>query len=176
MLARLAAEYQVRDTITSAPPRILREEMALAEDAVTGISIVDTALAIWEEWYRESGHAPCWSRFRPFDHPSLLPNVMLYERIENRYRCAVVGDEAFTNLPVRLARRFLDEAMPAENLADITMRLTAALSIERPNFVEKTMAWKAGHDLKCYCALQLPFRAPPGGNPRKRRQSASLAP
>ena len=166
MLARLAHELRLQNAADSAPPRILREEMALAEDATTGVYLLDTAIAIWDAWNRDAGHAPCWSCFRPFDHPRLLPHVMLYERIDDRYRCSIVGDEAARNLPIRLARRFIDEVMPTENLADITMRLDAALSTERPNFVEKTMAWKAGHDLKCYRALQLPFRAPEGGSPR----------
>ena len=166
MLAKLATELRLQYSSESAPPRILRENMALAEGDTTALPVLDDAIELWFGWQREDGHAPDWSRFRPFNHPDLLPHVMLYERIGDRFRCAIVGDDAVSNLPIKLARRFLDEVMPPENLADVTMRLTTALSTEKPNFVEKTMAWQIGHDLRCYRALQLPFRAPEGGNAR----------
>lgn len=150
----------------AAPPRVLREEMALASGQATGSFLLDEALGLWTSWRYELGYTPDWSSFRPFQHPHLLPHIMLYEQVGDRFRCAIVGDIAGGNMPVKLSGRFLDEAMPPKNLADITGRLNQALESEEPNFVEKTMSWQVGFERNTYRALQLPF---PGRNGKSSR-------
>ncbi len=140
--------------------------MAIDDTVKVDVPLLDDFLATWFTWCREDGGIPEWSRFRPFHHPHLLPHVMLYEQMEDRFRCALVGEQVRINLPINLAGRFIDEAMPPQNLADITGRLNEALTSGKPNFVEKTMAWEPGYDLVCYCALQIPFSGREGRNPR----------
>ncbi len=140
--------------------------MALTDGTKVSVPLLDDFLTIWYAWRREDEGAPKWSRFRPLEHPHLLPHVMLYERIEERFRCVIVGEQAAACLPVKLAGRFIDEAMPAKNLADITTLLNKALSTGSPNFVEKTMAWEPGRDLTSYSTIQLPFSGENGKNPR----------
>jgi hypothetical protein len=147
-------------------PRVLREEMSMARGQMIGSHFLDEALGLWVMWREQLGYTPDWSSFKPFEHPYLLPHIMLYEKVEDRFRCSIVGETAGTNMPVKLAGCFLDEAMPPKNLADITRRLTHALDTETPNFVEKTMAWQVGFDVNTYRALQLPF---PGRNGKSSR-------
>ena len=150
----------------AAPPRILREEVPLSPEGRTEVAFLDEILARWQSWAREADGVPPWSRFRPFEHPRLLPYLMVYERIGDRFRCAIVGDEATQALPVKLAGCFIDEAMPRENLPDITRRFDHALATGHPNYVEKTMAWHPEHGARTYRALQLPFTGGQGRNPR----------
>ena len=162
--ARVMRPYDPAATAT--PPQILYETMAMGVDETTSVPILDYMLATWFAWYQEGGQMPEWPRFRPFDHPQVLPHISLYERIGLRYRCSLVGEEAGRSMPVRMAGRMLDEAMPAENLADATRRMDTALGSGIPNFVEKTMAWQPGHDLRIYRTLQLPFAGRDGANAR----------
>jgi hypothetical protein len=140
--------------------------MSIKEGEHVGIPLFDDFLALWSAWQKGRNGAPEWSRFHPLEHPYLLPHVMLYKRMDERFYCTIVGEQANACIPIKLANRFIDEAMPASNLADVVTRLTAALETGRPNFVEKTMAWEPGHDLKSYSALQLPFSDRDDGNPR----------
>lgn len=150
----------------AAPPQVLREDMPIADDASTSVPLLDDMLAIWYSWYGEEGRAPAWSRFRPFDHPRILPHISLYEQIGTRFRCTIVGEEAGRYMPVKMSGKMLDEAMPPDNVADATRRMSTALSTGKPNFVEKTMAWQPGHDLRIYRTLQLPFFGGEGVNSR----------
>jgi len=148
------------------PSQILREAMALSEDYRTGAQFLDYAHAHWAALASAAGQAPDWSAFKPFEHPALLPHIVLYQRIDNRYRCSIVGDTVVTHLPMKLAGCFIDDVMPPENLLDVKLRLDAALDTEKPNFVEKTMAWQPGYDLKSYRTLQLPFPGAQGHGSR----------
>lgn len=164
--ARAMRPYDLSSNDVATPPRVLREVMSITADDTTSVPILDYMLAVWFAWYQEDGHTPDWARFRPFAHPRVLPHISLYEQIGLRYRCSLVGEEAGRYMPVRMAGKMLDEAMPPENLADATRRMSTALSSGVPNFVEKTMAWQPGHDLRIYRTLQLPFVGQGGANSR----------
>lgn len=143
--------------------------MPLERGVMIGPSVIDEAIAMWWGWCDSLGHLPDWSVFHPFKHPALLPHIVLHEWIDGRIRCAIVGGLPSEHLPVKLHGRFLDEAMPPANLADVTRRLEASLQDGKPNYIEKTMAWKIGYERKSYGALQLPF--PERGEVRARVMS-----
>ena len=155
--ARAMRPYDLEVSAIATPPQVLYETMSMRADDTTSVPVLDYMLATWFAWYQEDGRTPDWSRFRPFAHPRVLPHISLYEQIGLRYRCSLVGEEAGRYMPVRMAGKMLDEAMPPENLADATRRMSTALSSGVPNFVEKTMAWQPGHDLRTYRTLQIPF-------------------
>ncbi len=148
------------------PPQILREELAITEGYRIGIPRLDDAYARWRALKGDQPHSPRWSAFRPFDHPEMLAYIALYQRVGDRYRCSILGDVAVDQLPIKLAGSFVDEVVPPANLSDMLLRFDRALDTGRPNFVEKTMAWQPGYDLKCYRALQLPFIEGDGGGGR----------
>jgi len=152
------------DVVT--PPRILREDIPINARDSTGVALLDEMLGVWFSWYDEDGGAPDWSRFRPFDRPSLLPHIILLEQIGDRYRCAIIGEEAVRGMCIKLGGRFLDDAMPPENLANILTRFDKTLAMGLPNFVEKTKPWHPGQDLMTYRGLQLPFGDRHGDKPR----------
>ena len=152
--------------MAASPPSIIRENMAMTQDDRIGVHMLDEAVSYWWKWQKATGAVPSWSNFKPFDHPEVLPHIMVYEVIGNRFRCSIVGETAGSHLPIKVARRFIDEVMPPQNLQDISKRLVGALQAGVPNFVEKTMAWKRGYDLVSYRALQLPFVPDAGQNPR----------
>ena len=151
---------------TACPPRILRENMAMAREDRIEAEIPDNALETWWSWHDAEGCAPVWSLFKPFENPRWLPHIIVYEIVGGRIRCSLMGETVSSRLPLKMAGRFIDEVMPAENLDDISARMEQALETGLPNFVEKTMAWRIGYDLTSYRSLQLPFRGDNGKNPR----------
>ncbi len=149
--------------LSASPPKILRENMMMHRDDRIGVPMLDETISHWWSWHQEDGRVPNWTRFNPFKHPKILPHIMVYEFANNRFRCSIVGETAGSHLPIKIARRFIDEVMPPENLQDISKRLISALETGTPNFVDKTMAWKEGYDFVSYSALQLPFSEDNGG-------------
>ncbi len=152
--------------LPASPPSIIRENMAMGRDDRIGVRMLDESISHWWDWHNTNGGVPTWQYFKPFDHPEILSHVMVYKLEGDRFRCTIVGETAANHLPIKVARQFIDEVMPPENLQDISKRLRGALEAGVPNFVEKTMAWERGYDLVSYRALQLPFVADEDQNPR----------
>jgi len=149
-----------------AQPRILRQNTAMNDQTRIGVPMLDDMISLWWSWHDEADGVPNWTKFKPFNHARMLAHIMVYEQIADRFRCSIVGEVVGNQLPMKIAGKFIDEAMPSENLDDITKRLTNAVENQVPNFVEKTMAWHIGYDLVSYRALQLPFTADEGKCPR----------
>lgn len=141
----------------ASPPVILRENLQLECGDTTGMEFPDQGLSLWWNLYAATSATPEWAAFNPFKYPALLPHTMTYEKKEGRIRCGLVGETVREELPIKIAGSYLDEAMPATNLPDVTFRLEEAMRTGRPNFVVKTMAWQRGYASKRYCSLQLPF-------------------
>ena len=144
-------------TPSATPPVIAREQQINTPDMVTGIDLADQGLALWWDLYAVNSSTPEWASFKPFNHPALLPHAATFEKQEGRIRCGLVGDAIREELELKIAGSFIDETMPAANLADATKRLEQAMQTGKPNFVVKTMAWQPGYSAKQYCSLQLPF-------------------
>jgi len=139
------------------PPQIIREDMAVTESCHIGTPSLIDAFTHWCALKGDLPHPPQWSAFKPFNHPEMLPHIALYQRVGDRYRCSILGEVAIEHLPIKLAGCFLDEVVPPTNLSDMLYRFNRALDTGCPNFVEKSMAWQPGYDLKSYRSLQLPF-------------------
>ena len=148
------------------PPRLLLEKNALCRHEALGSELLDYAFAAWWAWRDAADAMPSWSVFKPLDHPRILPNIVVFELIGLRFRCAIVGETVGDHLSVKMAHRFIDEGMPAQRASETTARLCRALGTGVPNLVERTMACAAGDEPTCYRALQLPFAASHGKHPR----------
>ncbi len=134
----------------------------MRRDDLIGSTLLDQAAALWWSWWDVSGDVPDWSVFKPFENPRLLPNIMVYERIGERFRCSIVGETVGSRLPVKVANSFIDETLPDDVAGDVSARLVRSLGTGVPNFVEKMMAWRLGRDLSSYRSLQLPFKGEGG--------------
>lgn len=163
---RLANRQMSTPKLPEAPGRILREELPVEPSLVTGGTNVDSALSLWFGWRDDAGGIPDWSVFSPTNHPELLTNVALCEKLGERYRCVLIGEVARQWLPTKIAGSFIDEAMPTSNAVDLAMRFDRAFEDGLPNYVEKTMAGNPEHQSVLYRALYLPFASRDDGNAR----------
>lgn len=155
----LGAEY-------TAPSRLLHEVKALNRTDIIGIDLLDQMFARWWSWRAQAGQMPYWSEFKPFEHPRLLPNIMVFEWVGMRFRCSIVGENVVARLPYKMAHRFIDDVLSPERVIETNARLCRALGTGVPNLVARQMACAAGDNPTVYRALQLPFAAEQGKNPR----------
>lgn len=137
---------------------IVRERLPIHAFESLGHEHFDIALKFW--FANRQGRAPPdWSSFQPGKHPLLLPHVILYEKIEDRYAVRITGDVVSTYLTENYKGKFLDEITPPDKLEDIVMRLNRALSDGLPNYVEKVRLWKEDSSFFGYNALALPYNS-----------------
>jgi len=148
------------------PPDIVCEDYTMVRGDLTGSTLLDEALATWWLWHDAAGAMPAWPVFKPFEHPRLLPNIMVFEAVGQRFRCSIVGETVVRRWPFKVANRFIDEVMPVACLEERTGWLTRTLSGGVPTFADKAEAWRVDDELIGYRALQLPFAGEAGKNPR----------
>ena len=136
---------------------VLFERLPLCETDVFESDLATAATQFWFANRREDG-PPEWSCFLPEQHPKLLANVILYERINgSRYLTRLVGDAIVDYLPQNPVGHYLEEVMPADRFKDVSMRLDRTFSDGLPNYVEKARVWRHSGLTFDYTALSLPF-------------------
>lgn len=135
---------------------IVHERLPIKELEPLGYQHFDNALEFWFANRQEDG-PPDWSSFQPGKHPALLPHLILYEKIGDRYATRITGDALAPYLAHKPAGKFLDEITPRDRLDDIVMRLDRTLSDGLPNYVEKVRLWKEDSKFYGYNALSMPF-------------------
>jgi len=136
---------------------ILFERLPLNEGDKIDSELVKSATAFWFA-NRQTEGPPDWSCFKPEQHPALLANIILYERLEGgRYVTRLVGEAITDYLPVNPVGKFLDEVLPTDRLADVTMRLDRTFADGLPNYVEKARVWQHNDLTFDYNALSMPF-------------------
>lgn len=145
--------------------RVLNERLPIEKFETLDSEPFDYALRFWFDNKPDDG-APHWSTFRPEQHPSLLPHLILYEKIGQRYFTRIVGDAVSSYLPEKPMGKHLDEVITRDKLDDVVMRLDRSLSDGLPNYVEKLGLWQDNSELFGYNALSMPFVAPDGGPER----------
>lgn len=142
---------------TEANPFLICETVPLPPEQKLESDTLNTILARWRGWRDAAGGTPDWSVFRPSENVAILPNIVIYDLKETRLYVSLIGEEARQNLPIQIHRRFLDDVMPASNLADMQRRLLCSLDMGQPNHVRKSMGWKPGHGCQIYDSVQIPF-------------------
>ncbi len=136
---------------------VLLERLPLREHESLSSDLFDAATTFWFAQRREDG-LPEWSSFKPEQHPKLLGNIILYERVDGpRYVTRLVGDAILDYLPINPVGQFIDDVVHSERLDDVTMRLDRTFIDELPNYVEKSNVWKHSGALFNYNALSMPF-------------------
>ena len=145
--------------------KILKERLPIREFESFDSGPVDYALRFWFD-NRQGDSVPGWSSFRPEQHPSLLPHVILYESREGRFFTRIVGDTVGTYVSEKQMGKYLDEVVTRDTLDDVVMRLDRSLSDGLPNYVEKMRLWQDDSELYGYNALSMPFGASDGGPDR----------
>lgn len=141
--------------------RVIHERLPISAPETIGIPQFDDALSFWFA-NRQGDAPPDWSSFRPEKHPTLLPHIILYEKIEDRFFTRIVGDALQSFYPESPMGKFLDETCPPDRLPDVMMRLSRALSDGLPNYVEKQRLWQERSQNFGYNALSMPFGAEGG--------------
>ncbi len=136
--------------------RVIHERLPMTAYETIGIPQFDDALQFWFDNTGPDG-PPDWSCFRPEKHPTLLPHIILYEKIDGRFFTRIVGDAMQPYLPDKPMGKFLDEITPRDRLADVVMRLDRALTDGLPNYVEKEGLWQEKTHSFGYNALSMPF-------------------
>lgn len=135
---------------------VVHERLPIKELEPLGYKHFDHALDFWFA-NRQESCPPDWSSFQPGKHPALLPHLILYEKVGDRYATRITGDALSPYLINKPAGKFLDEITPRDRLEDIVMRLDRALSDRLPNYVEKTRLWEEDSKFYGYNALSMPF-------------------
>ena len=150
---------RLRDAFSSqfVTNEILSEYLPLREGEHPGSELVNDATRFWFS-NRCEGDVPDWSCFKPEQHPTWLPNIILYERnADKRIVTRLVGDTVVDHLPVNPTGLYLEDVLPKERLQDVVMRLERTLSDRLPNYVEKGKVWRHSGLSFDYNALSMPF-------------------
>lgn len=146
-----------------APQILIEEKIPVTEEGLVDADLLKRGFSVWDS-LREGQQMPEWSSFKPSQHPEFLPHIMLYEKQGDRYFVRLTGQECADYLPIKATNRFLDEVMPALNLADMILRFDLALETGQPNYARKRTSWHDETLTINYQSLQLPFRN--GDHPR----------
>lgn len=136
--------------------RVIHERLPITAFEPIGKAQFDHALRFWFN-HQKDGAPPDWSCFRPEKHPALLPHIILYEKIDDRYFTRIVGEALQAYYPESPMGRYLDETCPPDRLPDVKMRMDRALSDGLPNYVEKQRLWQERSQHFGYNALSMPF-------------------
>jgi len=135
---------------------VVHERLPICALESLGQKHFDHALEFWFA-NRQGDAPPDWSSFQPGQHPSLLPHIILYEKVDGRYFTRLTGDTVSSYLSEKAAGKFLDEITPRDKLEDVVMRLDRTLSDGLPNYVEKVRLWQEDSRAFGYNALSMPF-------------------
>ncbi|RED46133.1 PAS domain-containing protein [Aestuariispira insulae] len=105
---------------------------------------------------------PVWSEFDPVEVPNVLPDILLYDALNNGdYFVSVVGNSCKNALQIPATPKSLREFMPPENYDDVKGRLDWVRDCEEPHLVSKTMEWREQEEeairKTVYTVLFLPF-------------------
>lgn len=138
--------------------RVVYDRLPIPAFESLGSELLDYGLRFWFD-NREGTAPPDWSCFRPEQHPNLLANILLYERVDGRYMTLIVGDVIAHHIGPNAQGKFLDEVAPADTQPDTTMRLNRALSDGLPNYVQMVRLWEERTRSFGLHALRMPFQS-----------------